>query len=412
MARSMIALVFATAVFTSTPVVHAQAPQEDKLTLNFKLILQSRVTSVLDSLDAMGNPYDPLRGTSGEAEPARFDLRPIRIGTFLTYGEHWRSFIIFRSERLDLNNPAVFNRLAHLYIGAIEYWFKTGSIEHLIHFGLDKAWNNESSIPTFSNLFPIDRLVAVRIENRNSGIGYVVRSPYVNVGVDVQANNTIIKDGQASNLVGADATNGLFYSGRVEATPKPEWMLSRKWESYAGAEGLGLLVGFDMQFNQKNLEDDGSDETFTQTDTMTFGPDLLVHWNGLTAIAELRWRKASFDTISDASGDSVSGERDGIFWDVQAGYAMPAAFLSLPFKSLVVEPALGFAYYDSDTDVRARPVYGNGTDNGPDGTTTNAGVNAYFHGHNSKLQVAFQRWRAEGGQGRNNVIRAQYQLSF
>jgi hypothetical protein len=412
MARSRIALSVLSALLASAAVARAQTSQGDQLSLNLRLILQTRVTSVLDSLDAEGNPYDPLRGTPGDPEPARFDLRPIRVGMLLKYGEHWRSFIFFRSERLDLNNPAVFNRLMHLYIGSVEYGFKTDSIEHTIHFGLDKAWNNESSIPTFSNLFPTDRLVAARIEVRNSGVGYILRAPYFNAGFDVQANNTIIKDSQAANLSGAEATNGLFYSARVEATPKPEWMIAKKWESYAGAEGTGLLFGFDMQFNHKNLEDDGSEETFTQTDTMTFGPDFLIHWNLLTAIAEFRWRNAWIDTVTDLSGSSDSSFRKAILWDVQVAYAIPSAWLAVPVKSLVVEPALGLAYYDSDTDVHARPVYGNGTDNGPDGSTINAGVNAYFAGHNSKLQLAFQRWRAEGGQARNNAIRAQFQLSF
>jgi len=405
MIRAIMAPLLLTILVTFASPAHALSLQDEKLRIDFKLIFQSRGTLVLEAADSDGNSYDPLRGSSGEPEPIRFDIRPIRFGMGIRYGDHWKAFIMFRSEKLDLNNPAAFNRLLHLFLANAEFAFKTGAVEHALHFGLDKAWNTESNFPAWSNLFPSDRIVAVRSEVRGVGIGYMLRGPFFNLGTDVQNNNTGVKDKQASNLSGAEDTNGFFYSGRIEVAPTPEWLLTRKVESYAGEKGTGLLLGFDMQFNAGNLDDDQSDMTFTRSDILTFGPDLLIHWDGLSALAEFRWRRTLKEVVPDAGGATTSALSKGTFWDVQAGYA-------IPIGDFAVELALGYARLDNDADVISTPVYGGGTDNGPDGNTITTGMNLYFDGHTNKLQLAYQGWRAEGGLGRADIIRLQHQISF
>jgi hypothetical protein len=405
MAHGSLTLLFITTMVAFAAPAHALSLQDEKLSLNFKLIFQNRGTMFLDAADADGNSYDPIRGTSGEPERLRFDLRPIRFGMSIKYGEHWKGFIMFRSEKLDLNNPAAFTRLLHVFLANAEFAFKTGSLEHAFHFGLDKAWSTESNFPAWSNLFPSDRIVSVKSEVRGVGVGYMMRGSFFNLGLDVQNNNTGVKDKQASNLIGAEDNNGLFYSGRLEVAPKPQWLLAKKIESYAGEKGTGLVAGFDMQVNNKNLDDDKSDETFTRSNMLTFGPDLLLHWDGLSTIAEFRWRRTMIDVVPDIGGAATSTTSKGIFWGVQAGYA-------IPLGDPVLEPALGYSQLDNDVDIISTPVYGGGTDNGPDGSTFTAGLNLYFDGHANKLQLAYQHWRAEGGHGRADIIRLQHQISF
>lgn len=399
--------------------------KDDQMSLAFKGVIQARVDLMNDGSNATGGDYDVLRGVDGSSEPMRFDVRRARFGVEAKMGD-WKAVLTIRAEKNDTigsaggssaldpggtanggANTANANRTLQLYYANITRSFKLDDgLVLAVRGGLDKAYNAESSISSSTFLFPSDTVVDERIEQRNVGVGAMLTSAFINAGIDIQNNSTTTKDGDAS---AAGVKNGLFYSGRIEFTPVAEWMPTKKMQSFTGKEGTHLVIGADVQVDDKNLNGAAAAAggTYVSTKTVAYGPDVLFHWNGLTAYAEYRMSKVTRDVVAGAA----QADLEGRFWDIMAGYAIPVS-------DIYVEPAIRFSSVDTDKNTEVTNAgynagaAGGAIDNGGDGTTFELGVNLYFDGHNNKMQIGFQHWSAENGDADANIIRIQQQISF
>ena len=401
--KSLSALALLGAAIPST---YALSIKDDTFNVGVKLAIQTRAQFLNDADNATGANYDPLRGTNGEAEKARFYIRRARFGLAAKYGD-WRATVVIRGGEGSDRAVAGDTRPVSLYYANGARLFKTGEIEHDIHFGLDKPFNSESSISSSAQLFPNERIVAQQIETRNVGIGYGLRSSYVNFGVDLMNNSTTTKDVEAGDNIGADETNGYFYSARLEIMPGKEYNPGKRQESYVGKEGFHVVGGIDAQWDDGNLSGTPvAPAQFRVTDAFTWGPDLLVHWNFLTFLAEARLRQTDTEDVVNLTGATVDRDFKSSWYNVQLAYAIPME------SGHVIEPVVRYSERDDNRSVDTNAVYGSANDNGGDGTTIDVGVNLYFNGHANKLQLAYQMWEAEAGEGQANILRLQHQVAF
>ncbi len=407
------------------PSAHAVSIKDDVVSLKLKGNVQFRASLMNDASAEDGEDFDPLRGTYGQpAEAVRFDIRRARVGFEAKMGE-WSGNITIRAEKNDNAAAANGGRVVQLYYANIARDFKVGDMTHQLRLGLDKSFHAESAQSSSTFLFATDTIVSEKVEERGVGIGYRLNMPFLHFGLDLHNNSTGAKDNDANDIANG-TSNGMFYSGRIEFAPGADFMPEKRAESYTGKEGTHLVIGLDVQMDAGNLNA-GNNTTagfeYGKRDTFTWGPDVLFHWNGLTAKAEYRMRKTSTEDTNTAGGvvgATNTVDVDGTFWDIQAGYA-------IPMDTFVIEPAIGFGVLDSDKDAdsfgtaaannAALPAvqhfgYGAGTDNGGDGTTINIGVNFYWNGHDNKTQISFQNWKAEEGDADANIIRIQQQLNF
>ncbi len=398
--------------------------KDDQMSLAFKGNIQVRANLLNDGSSATGGDWDPLRGQAGQAESLRFDVRRARFGFEAKMGD-WKGVLTIRADKNDTaanagGNEAITpasgggGRPLQLYYANITRTFKLeDGMAIAVKGGLDKAYNAESSISSSTFLFPSDTVVDERIEQRNVGVAGLFTSAFVNAGLDLQNNSTGVKDPEAQSAAGSTETNGLYYSGRIEFSPVAEWMPLKKMQSFVGKEGTHLVIGLDYQTDDKNITTNAVATSFVVTKTVAYGPDILFHWNGLTAYGEFRQDKITADTVTDATGATATADTKGQFYNIQAAYAMPVS-------DIFVEPAIRYSKVDSNKNVTNNSTYGGGgtgtvgnnIDNGGDGRTIDVGVNLYFDGHNNKLSIAYQNWKAEGGSGDASIIRIQQQINF
>lgn len=390
----------------TAPTAHALTLEDDTLKVAVKMQIQTRASLLNDAEGANGADYDPLRGSAGEAEAARFSVRRARLGFGVAWGEWRGNFWLRAAEGSDFGGTDT-TRGAQLFYANVARVFTTGGVSHDIHAGLDKPFNGESSLGSTLYALPTERITSMVAAVRGVGVGYGLRSDFVNFGVDVQNNTTTTKDVDA-----ADETNGWFYSTRVEVMPGKDHNPGKRQESYLGKAGTHALLGIDAQWNDSDLTSDAVASTFTITDTFTWGPDLLVHWNALTCLAELRLRTTDLEDETGASDDF-----DSRWFIVQAAYAFPLA------NGTVVEPVVRYSVADVDVDAdTAVTGYANAAtgnlpaswyvDNGGDGSTIDIGLSWYLAGHGNKLQAAYQLWEAEEGDATASIVRVQHQLAF
>jgi hypothetical protein len=415
------------------PATYGASIKDDTMSLTFKNNVQIRGTLPMSAQDDAGNDWDIFRGAAGDSEPIRFEARRVRIGLEAKYGD-WKGKVTIRAEKNDTagaatsvtvagngngNTYAGNNRAVALYYAAIERGFKVGDgMDFSIRAGLDKSFNIESVISSSTFLFPSDSVVDERVEERNLGVGLMFKAPVFHLGVDLHNNSTATTGAagtQSSDNTtvagdGVDA-NGLFYSARVQTSFLAEWMPAKMVQSFCGKEGTHLVVGLDLQKDADAISAIAA-TGYRLSDTLTWGPDVLFHWNGLTAFAEYRMRTTTREDVADATNVRTDpGDLKGRFWNIQAAFA-------LPVEDIFVEPAIRYSVVDSDTNTTAAAnpynvgAAGGFMDNGGDGRTIDVGVNLYFNGHDNKIQVAFQSWKAEEGNGKANIIRIQQQLNF
>ncbi|MBA3936324.1 MAG: hypothetical protein H0X38_02595 [Planctomycetes bacterium] len=412
------------------PAVHAVSVKDEAegLSVSLKLNVQARVSLYNKADNATGGSFDPIRGQNGRAEEARFDERRVRFGTSFKYGDNWAGQMIIRSDNQDRvagfakDSESTQNRNLQLYYAYIQRIDKIGdSVTGTISMGLQKAFHSESATSSSTFLFPSDSIckqLADGGQARNPGLGYLVSAPFLNVGVDLQNNSTGVKDADAQSR-----KNGMFYSGRIEIAPGADWMIAKRTESFAGKEGQGLVLGFDYQVDEgitngnnqaaaaNGAITDAANGTYNYVSNTQFGPDLLFHWNQITAVAEFREKSAKTqanNTTSVVSNNTVKGQ----FWDVQVAYAIPVS-------GVFIEPAIRYSKIDnvkSSTVAGAvtseKSTYGSGPDNGGSGNQWDIGVNCYWNGHAIKTQLAYQHWTAEDGSGKADIVRLQQQINF
>jgi hypothetical protein len=401
----------------------AASIKDDALSLTIKGNVQIRASLLNDASNTTGDDYDPLRGSNGSAEFARFEVRRARFGVTAKYGTGWVANLTMRAEKNDqavnaggnekdtpAANAASANqpngRPVQLYYANLAKVFTMdGGVKTTIKGGLDKAFNVESITSSSTFLFPTDSIVKEKVEQRGVGIAVLVESPFLNAGIDWQNNSSGPKDTEARNDVGNEDTNGYYFSGRIEFSPGADFMPAKRQESYCGKEGTHLVIGFDASIDTNNLSDNNNVANYLKTKTVIYGPDALVHWNGLTALVEYRWRTISQDTVTAAAASTTAPDVKATIFNIQGAYAIPVS-------DIYIEPAIGYAIYNGNKDVTALNNYGGGSDNGTDGKTLNIGVNFYWDGHNSKTSIAYQNWKPESGEAEATIIRVQQQLNF
>ena len=386
----------------------------DDLVIKPKVQIQMRGQFAASGTNAAGADTSIYNGATGDTEAARFSVRRARFGAEATNSTGWTGvFQIRAGERADATgNAGSATRTAELYYANAAKVFKVEGADIDVHGGLDKPFNRESSISSSTFLLPMDNPILARIEMRSVGVGAkALIQDLVRVGFDIQnGNSTVAQDTDSG-------APGLFYSGRIEFAPSKEMMPAKGMESWAGAPGTHLVVGLDAQSQNKQITAVGPGTTVTAgirnddktVTTTTVGPDVLFHFDGLSALAAYRMRTAKQENSASTAPDDIKGS----MFSIQAGYAVPLD------NGLVLEPALRFSKIDNDKDVDgdANAVFGSGEYTGSNsGTEFSIGVNAYWNGHKNKTMLAFTSFTGEspaiGDAAKAKVITLQHQLTF
>ena len=414
----------------------------DDLSIKPKAQIQLRAQFGASGTDTAGLDRNLFNGAQGDTEAARFSVRRARFGAEAKNNTGWFAvFQIRAGERADAGarstyvNKNVVNaptgststdvdpntagiqifqdntletgnnktRTAELYYANISKTWKQDGFDIEVHGGLDKPFNNESSISSSRYLLPMDRANAHFTEYRDVGIGAKsFIADVVRFGFDIQNGGTTLSPDTNSDAA------GLFTSFRIEFAPGKDFMPDRKMESWAGAEGHHLLVGFDYQNDADRLTTVSASND-AKTSVVTIGPDILYHFNGLSVLADLRMRTTEVENSNNTSVDDVKGQ----VWTVQAGYAIP---LEMGFA---VEPAIRISEVDLNKDVDnegPNPFNQGEYRAGQSGTEFTIGVNAYWNGHANKTQLAYTSWQGEepdsGDKADAKIITLQHQVTF
>lgn len=404
----------------------------DDLTIKPKAQIQVRAQLGASGTNTAGQDVNIFNGAQGDTEAARFSVRRARFGAEAKNTTGWSAvFQIRAGERADAGarstyitsvtttgTPAVTTtttgdlstnktRTAELYYANVTKLFKpTEGFDIDVHMGLDKPFNGESSISSSGYLFPMDRPNAHFTEYRDTGVGTkALIAEMVRVGFDVQNGSTTLSPDTNSDAA------GLFTSARIEFSPGKDLMAAKKLESWAGAEGQHLVIGFDYlnDSNRLSVVSAANDQTVS---VVTIGPDILFHFNGLTALADLRMRTTKTENSTGASVDDIKGQ----VWTIQAGYAIPME------QGFAIEPALRFSKIDlnKDVDQEGGAPFNQGEYRaGASGTEFTLGVNAYWNSHANKTQLAYTKWTGEegataatGDKAKAHVITLQHQVTF
>lgn len=371
-------------------------------------------------------------GAGQESDDLRLAFRRVRLSAEVKTGNDWFGLITLRSDNLSTNgttsanssgNPAI--TLYQAYFGKT---FKSDSVEHEIKFGLDKIYNNDSSISSAAGLLAVDRPLATLLSSqREVGLGYFFRLPFLRAGVEIQ-NNANLARSTTPSTANFDRKPGIAKSFRIEFSPGAEYLPAKKQESYVGAIGTELLVGFDYQNSGKSYAISNEERILT-----VFGPDLLLHHDNLTFLAEYRYSKLERDATTGNLAAAQNNSLGGQHWDAQVGYVLP---LDLSFK---IEPAIRYSHIDWSKENDERSSWGvnnardnnviaptsllaqagltdaalsNGTTNLGSGNEIDIGVNLYWNGHSNKTQLTYISWDAEHGDGRAAAFVAQHQIQF
>lgn len=420
-----------------------------------------------------GGSYDPIRGTAGEPEKARFSIRRARLAFEAKYGDGWFGNITIRGDGAErTGNAATTINLYYAYAGK---QIAAGDLTHTISFGLNKptTWKSVFSSSSFmmADADPAAMLVDI---NRGGGLFYNLSGSMFNIGASFM-NNTYSGTavGGSSNGVLDEDNKGYYTNLRLEFSPGKA-MKGKSQQSFIGAEGTHLNIGLDIirewdkavaynntwaayqfvppyainaagtqyaQITQATLgvppgmgANPGAAYWPTnpyygawyEQDSTIWGPDMLFHMNALTVMGAYKYRITEWSTRTDAGGAPVDpADLHSSVWTLGAAWAIPTE------KAGVWEPALRYSRIDMDTRRDEFSNYGGG---GPDAGLTlpspspwasnrndtrnsgdlfEMGVNWYINGKTSnKLNLTYSNWRAEEGVGRAQVFLVQHNLTF
>ena len=404
----------------------------DDLSIKPKAQIQLRAQFGASGTNTAGDDFNLYNGAQGDTEAARFSVRRARFGAEAKNNTGWFAVFQLRAgERADAGARSTYvsaiatttttagnvtavtptnteltsnkTRTAELYYANVSKTWKQEGFDIEVHGGLDKPFNNESTISSSRSLLPMDRANAHFTEYRDVGIGAKsFIADMVRVGFDIQNGSTTLSPDANSDAA------GLFTSFRVEFSPGKDFMPERKQESWAGAEGHHILIGFDYQSDADKINSVsgglGNSTANDQKQTVTtIGPDILYHFNGLSALADLRMRTTKGENslstaaapfgFSDPSKPRVD-EIKGQVWTIQAGYAIPLE------AGFAIEPAIRFSKVDlnKDDDTEGPNPFNQGEYRaGQSGSEFTIGVNAYWNGHANKTQLAYTSWVGEEG---------------
>ncbi|MDW8373621.1 MAG: porin [Planctomycetota bacterium] len=425
------------------PMAHASVSvRSDDVSLGLRLQLQVRAEKAWASNVVFPNRtssyvsmYNVPEGRNGEPDDLDFYIRRARLGFSGTWRQNYKFSYILRNDNQDKTGgsattaPAITspgpntanhthtvtvgtpNRVPQTHVAFVERIFKQEDLglEHAVRMGLDYAWFNGSSavFSSGSFLFPTARATeqGAMLAPRGIGVGYKLSHKMFALGLDVQNNTGDDNSNAGSALQG----EGLFYGARVHLIPfdSDEKGHMRPVESFVGKEGTGVLISAEFGVNQN----DNTSNTQT-VNTKAYGFEVLGHWDGLTGLLE--WRQA-IQNIDNRTG--ADARRVSTCYLIQAGYA-------LPFGDQFLEPALRLTKLNLDGGAGEFAPYGS-SEYGASGRSFDLGVNYYIHGHNNKLQLAWQHWSAEktvrvqvapnkfeNKRPDADIVRLQWQLNF
>jgi hypothetical protein len=383
-------------------------------------------------------PYDQANNTNTEPAPVDFFLRRARLNVKGTFKSVWIFSYSLRTDRLDQGTNATAGRTPAQQTAYVGRVFKGDDWTSQVKGGLDYPFFNIADVgPSSAYLLPGQRATqsldggTVGTSARGVGVSYLLTGPWITWGFDILNN---VNEAGGSTKV----RSGLFYSTRVQLSPAGDWHIAKYTESFAGAEGHGILLGIEAGENYHaqpgtigesgttsigNVNRLTSNDTFTvgtaapggagnvtaiTRDGLVYGADLLLHIDGLTALAEARFQQDTYkiDTTVPAGG-SYQGHQDHFIWLAQAGYAVP---VNGGTQSL--ELAGRYTFIDQNTEFRNETAAFGAQDYGNSGTQEEAGLNWYFSGHSAKLGLSYLHWNAESGAAHENIWRLQQQIAF
>ena len=135
--------------------------------------------------------------------------------------------------------------------------------------------------------------------------------------------------------------------------------------------------------------------------TRAIGTEIFVHWDKLTAVAELRLAKAETNSAIPAN----TTETDRTIYLVQAAYALNAG-------DKIVEPAFRLTRIDlNDDNGNENTDYGT-AEYGTSGYQSEIGATLYLNKNANKIAMGLQHWIGEGGTAKADIVRAQWSFAF
>lgn len=420
----------------------------DDLVIKPAAQLQLRAQLGAGGTGSNGDDYNIYAGAPALNDAARFSVRRARFGVSAKNSSGWDAMFQMRAgERADAGTGATSNQAATMYYAYVGKVIKTDSIEHRIHGGLDKPFNGEGSISSSTYMFPNDRAIANLIEYRGIGIGYTMKGDFFKFGFDIDNGGSWSNfsgkglaspgtgAGTAGGISGPSAqgvTNstetkaGLFYSARIEFSPGAEYMPIKKMETFGGAEGKHLVIGFDFQDDNKDLVNATAAAPARAVDqtTIIMGPDALLHMDGLTALIDYRLISIKQGVTGGTPANSTAADDvKGSAFGLQAGYAIPTD------AGFAVEPAVRYHKVNLNKDLdeggvtaAAASNYSNGEWQAGriSGSEIDIGVNFYWNGNANKTQLEYSTWTGEDSAAavpndnkpKVHVITIQHQVTF
>jgi hypothetical protein len=381
--------------------------KDETLKLGLVANLQTRA-EISKAKDTAGDDYDVTAGATGTPDTADFYVRRFRPGFKGTYMDTWKFAMIFRGD--DYGRAATGTGAANLitiHQAYVNKEFKGDGITHTIKAGLDYAFFNQAEVSNSTSLLLNQRADAAFLGLRGVGIGYLLTTPMVHLGVDIQNNKG---DDTASQNPTTGDGEGLAISGRIEITGPGELAIPKWQESFVGAEGTGFLIGLEYALNQRDRVADADPVTAGNQvgaiDTTVFGIDVLGHWNFLSALATYRMQKQGFSKDVPPGAGADAADVDGTIIGLQVGWAFPT-------ELAVFEPAVRYQILDYNTDNdNEASTFGAKDYSSGSGNQFDIGLNVYFNGHANKLCFAYTDWKAEEGDGKASIFRIQHQLNF
>lgn len=390
------------AALAAVPAWSLQVSVPDTTTkLDIGVLMQTRA-EMNWAENTAGQEFDVNRGKVAKADPIDLYGRRARLSVKLERGS-WTGFVMFSADNTDTTTTGANRNPKLLYLWAQNQMVCHG-LTHTFSVGMDKPHAQPGfDDPSSQLLFPITRATALFPAPTSAfGARYMVGMKNFEVSADVQ--NTHNKERATVR-----ESEGLFYAGRVVVSPFGA--LPKRTESYVGDSGKSLAIGFDATFDpemvmldagKNGTPKDSTDDTISAAN-LTFGADLLGHYDRFTAIAEVRFERYIRPT-NKVWRNVILG---------QIGYA-------IPFKGIVIEPAIRGTIIDKDVDNTDNkgdlsPVNYSASavsEHGNSGYEGDVGVNLYFRKHANKVQIAFSRWEAENSSAFANILRVQHQFNF
>ena len=386
----------------------------------FTLYAQS-VAAKATATNATGDAYNATEGINGRGDDADLYMRRVRTGFKGTYkGYLYQATLaadnLGRASQAIATGPSV--TIWDAFLGKE---FKMDGITHRLTFGKQNTWFNTVVSRSTVQLMPASRASAELMASNGVGFQYRMTAPVLSFGVDVQ-NNTGDDYNQTNSApnnnqnpqTGTNYGEGMYYTARLELTgpDADSWAIGKWQESYAGAAGKGIALGFDAGANRKdNVDRDGATAGVqgAYVDTFCYGADILLHVDGLTALAEARHQIKKTSSFAATPSDDSTGSTVQI---LQAGYAFPLEGLG------VLEPAARYQKIDLDTANDNEGLSYGWKDYGNSGKQIDLGVNLYLASHGNKLSLLYTSWKGEDSSAANGetptakIVRLQHQLNF